>query len=147
MIILFQNQLNVYRFKSIFLVCLIIFFMNPTVWAIDCQLEINKASYAELIELKGLGEKTVQLIANERAVGIFNDPQNFVNRVRGMGRKKLQKLFQQGLCVNGYQRFKTRQSVAHSSVKIKNANKNHSQKRYLKSEEYSEPEMIKLNRK
>ncbi|MDB1145264.1 MAG: helix-hairpin-helix domain-containing protein [Alcaligenaceae bacterium] len=145
--IVFKKPFKVHRLKSVCWVCLIIFLINPSVWAIDCRLEINQASYEELIELKGLGQKTVQLIADERAVGAFNDPQNFVDRVRGMGRKKLQKLFQQGLCVNGSQRFNTQQFNTRSMVKRKNANKNHSQKRHLKSEEYSEPEMIKLNRK
>lgn len=64
-------------------------------------LELNSASAQQLIALKGIGEKTANAILKERQrAGPFISLEDFSIRVKGMGKKRLQNLVNQGLYID-----------------------------------------------
>lgn len=64
-------------------------------------VELNSATAIELQTLKGIGPKTASLIIEERERGgPFEDAQDFSERVKGLGPKKLAKLLEAGLKVD-----------------------------------------------
>ncbi len=78
-------------------------------------VEVNEATEKQLVQLKGVGSKTAQLIIQERQrAGAFRSVQEFSARIKGMGKKKIEKLLQQGMRVNGQATF-TVPSVEKSS--------------------------------
>ena len=61
-------------------------------------VELNSASAQQLMSLKGIGEKTAQAILQERQrAGPFVSLEDFSIRVKGIGKKRLEKLVTQGL--------------------------------------------------
>ena len=63
-------------------------------------ININQATKEELLELKGVGEKTATLIIDERQKnGAFISIEDVSKRIKGLGEKKLDKLVKQGLRV------------------------------------------------
>ncbi len=65
------------------------------------QLDINRASRAELESLNGLGPAMVERILQARQQAPFEDWQDLQQRVRGLRRPSLLKLSAQGLRVAG----------------------------------------------
>lgn len=69
-------------------------------------VEVNGATEQQLVQIKGIGNKTAQLIIQERQrAGDFISVEDFSVRVKGMGKKKVERLLQQGLHVNGQTSF------------------------------------------
>lgn len=64
-------------------------------------LDVNKASAAELDAIKGIGPSTSARILEARKTGEFKNWQDLMDRVKGIGHKKAQKLADNGLTVNG----------------------------------------------
>lgn len=78
----------------------------PIVWIVILSvlysfawgLDINTASVQQLTQLKGIGEKTANRILEERRKGgAFLSVEDFRIRVKGMGKKKIQRLQEQGV--------------------------------------------------
>lgn len=64
-------------------------------------LELNSASAQQLVALKGIGEKTANAILQERQrAGPFMSLEDFSIRIKGMGKKRLQNLVNQGLYID-----------------------------------------------
>jgi len=64
-------------------------------------VEVNKASAAELDDLKGIGPSLSGKILKERSKGNFKDWPDLMHRVSGIGEKSAAKFSTQGLTVNG----------------------------------------------
>ena len=64
-------------------------------------LEVNLASEAELDGLRGIGPPFTRRLMDERERHAFQDWQDLMNRVAGMGPKVARSLSQQGLTVQG----------------------------------------------
>ena len=64
-------------------------------------LEVNLASEAELDGLRGIGPPFTRRLMDERQRYAFQDWQDLMNRVAGMGPKVARSLSQQGLTVQG----------------------------------------------
>ena len=64
-------------------------------------LEVNLASEAELDGLRGIGPPFTRRLMDERQRHAFQDWQDLMNRVAGMGPKVARSLSQQGLTVQG----------------------------------------------
>jgi competence protein ComEA len=73
--------------------------------AMAMALDVNKATEAELDNLKGIGPVTSKLILAERKKAHFKDWQDFIDRVKGVGESRAAKFSEEGLTVNG-QSFK-----------------------------------------
>lgn len=70
-------------------------------WA-NCAaaVDLNSASLSELLEVKGIGPKTAQIILAERdRAGEFKSFADLSDRVRGIGPKKVQTLQSSGLAI------------------------------------------------
>ncbi|MBS1187325.1 MAG: hypothetical protein H6R04_1343 [Burkholderiaceae bacterium] len=66
------------------------------------QVDVNKATQAELDGVKGIGPKISKTIIDERAKGgNFKDWADLEKRVKGIGEKNSVKLSQAGLTVGG----------------------------------------------
>lgn len=84
--------------RKIFL-CAIAFWMAVSS---SMALEVNSATAQQLTQLKGIGTKTAESILRERQrAGPFTSVEDFSIRIKGMGKKKVEKLLQQGMVVNG----------------------------------------------
>lgn len=69
-------------------------------------VEVNNATASQLMKFKGIGAKTAEAILRERQrAGAFVSWQDFSLRVKGMGKKKVELLVQQGMTVNGQVNF------------------------------------------
>lgn len=69
-----------------------------TLYSFAWGLDINTASAQQLTQLKGIGEKTANRILEERRKGgAFLSVDDFRVRVKGMGKKKIQQLQEQGV--------------------------------------------------
>lgn len=78
------------------------------------MVEVNEATEKQLVQLKGIGGKTAQLVIEERQrAGEFRSVQEFSMRIKGMSKKKVEKLLEQGMRVNGQVTFNA-QSVEKS---------------------------------
>lgn len=78
-----------YRFCAALFLCL----MNSSY-----AVELNSASAQQLMALKGIGEKSAQAILQERQrAGPFVSLEDFSIRVKGIGKKRLENLVNQGL--------------------------------------------------
>lgn len=64
-------------------------------------LEVNLASEAELDGLRGIGPPFTRRLMDERERHAFQDWQDLMNRVAGMGPKVARSLSKQGLTVQG----------------------------------------------
>jgi competence protein ComEA len=64
-------------------------------------VDANKATQAELESVKGIGPSISTTIVNERKKGEFNDWNDFVTRVKGIGDRSAARLSGGGLTVGG----------------------------------------------
>lgn len=64
-------------------------------------VDVNKASEADLDNVKGIGPVTSKLIMSERKKGPFKNWDDFISRVKGIGESRAAKLSDDGLTVNG----------------------------------------------
>lgn len=81
------------RYIGVFLMA---FFLLSNGYAMN----INTATVEELVTIKGIGEKTAKkIIAERERAGFFRSLEDFSVRVRGMGKKRMEKLKKQGLSV------------------------------------------------
>lgn len=61
-------------------------------------VNINTASSVELQSIKGIGEKTAQRIIDERArAGDFESAEDLSIRIKGLGKKRADKMVEEGL--------------------------------------------------
>jgi competence protein ComEA len=65
------------------------------------EVEVNKASQAELEALAGVGPDLAERILAQRRQRAFDDWLDLIGRVRGVGRASAGRLSAQGLRVNG----------------------------------------------
>lgn len=86
-------------FKKLFLAIAILI---ATMGFAFAQVDVNKASQAELDGVKGIGPSISKRIIDERKKGgNFKDWADFEKRVKGIGDKNSTKFSQAGLVVNG----------------------------------------------
>jgi competence protein ComEA len=64
-------------------------------------VDVNKASEADLDNVKGIGPVTSKLIMAERKKAPFKNWEDFISRVTGIGETRAAKLSEDGLTVNG----------------------------------------------
>jgi competence protein ComEA len=64
-------------------------------------LDINSASEAELDSIKGVGPGTSSKILDERKKAPFKDWNDFINRVKGIGKIKAAKFSHEGVTIDG----------------------------------------------
>lgn len=64
-------------------------------------LDINQATEAELDSIKGVGPGTSSKILEERRKGHFKDWQDFITRVKGIGKRQAARFSADGVTVNG----------------------------------------------
>ncbi len=65
------------------------------------QIDVNKATPAELDSVKGIGPKLSQVIVAERSKGAFKNWPDLQKRVKGIGNKNAARFSQAGLTVGG----------------------------------------------
>lgn len=76
------------------------FLLGLWMWAMAAfAADANTATAQELMEIKGIGESTAQRIIEERANGQFKDWDDFIGRVKGVGKGKAKKLSDAGLTI------------------------------------------------
>ena len=63
-------------------------------------VDVNKASAAELDSIKGIGPAISTKILDERKKGNFKDWNDFIERVKGVGKGNAAKFSTEGLTVN-----------------------------------------------
>jgi len=64
------------------------------------EVEVNKASAAELDSIRGIGPSLSDRILDERNKGAFQDWNDLIARVKGMGPRSAVKFSAEGLTVN-----------------------------------------------
>jgi competence protein ComEA len=69
--------------------------------ALAMALDINQATEAELDSLKGMGPSLSAKVVRARAQAPFQNWQDLMQRVSGIGKVKVQQFSEQGLTVNG----------------------------------------------
>lgn len=73
-------------------------------WAIGiagAAVDANTASRAELESIRGIGPATSARIVEERRRQPFRDPQDLVQRIKGIGENRMRKMVAAGLTVGG----------------------------------------------
>lgn len=69
--------------------------------AITSAVDLNQANLQDLLDLKGIGPKTAQMIIDERnRGGEFESIEDLSDRVKGIGPKKAETLIKSGLVIN-----------------------------------------------
>jgi competence protein ComEA len=63
--------------------------------------DVNKASAADLDDIKGIGPGLSTRILDERKKGPFKDWADFIARIKGIGEGNAQKFSDGGLTING----------------------------------------------
>ena len=79
------------------IVCLILA-LSATICV--AAVEVNKASAAELDSIRGIGPSLSDKILDERKKGVFQDWNDLIARVKGLGQKSAAKFSAEGLTVN-----------------------------------------------
>jgi len=69
--------------------------------ALAMAADVNKASEAELLEVKGIGPALSQRILEERESAPFKDWADFIQRVKGVGEARAAQFAADGLTING----------------------------------------------
>ncbi len=81
-----------------YLILLLVFLSS----AVCCATDLNSASREQLLSIKGIGLKTAENIIRERQRGgPFLSRQDLASRVKGIGAKRANKLFEAGLQIKG----------------------------------------------
>lgn len=72
-------------------------------YAVACfaAVDVNQAGAAELDSIKGIGPAMSSKILDERRRGNFNDWNDFIARVKGVGQGNAAKFSAEGMTVNG----------------------------------------------
>lgn len=73
----------------------------PVAQAVDTTVDVSQASEAELDGLKGIGPALSRRILEARDQAPFQDWNDFLGRVSGVGPRAAARLSQEGLRVNG----------------------------------------------
>jgi competence protein ComEA len=92
------NQRRIAMLKKIAGLFLALGFVSLT-WA--QQIDLNKATEAQLDGLKGIGPVLTKQVISERAKAPFKDWNDVTTRVKGIGVQKASSLSQQGVRVQG----------------------------------------------
>jgi competence protein ComEA len=82
--------------KRLLAVCTLLF--ASLTWA---AVDANKASEAELVQVKGIGPVLAGHIVEARKAGNFKSWDDFITRVKGVGKANADKFSQGGLTVDG----------------------------------------------
>jgi len=69
--------------------------------SVIAAVDVNKASEAELDNIKGIGPATTQLILEQRKTGTFKNWDDLITRVKGIGSARAARLSAEGLTVSG----------------------------------------------
>ncbi|MBI5276247.1 MAG: helix-hairpin-helix domain-containing protein [Burkholderiales bacterium] len=69
--------------------------------AFAADVDVNKATEAQLDGVKGIGPPTTRAILEERSKAPFRDWADLLARVKGMGTSRAARLSAEGLRVNG----------------------------------------------
>lgn len=64
-------------------------------------VDVNKASHADLVEVKGIGPATATRILDARKQGAFKNWEDLIARVKGIGETTAAKFSEDGLTVSG----------------------------------------------
>lgn len=64
-------------------------------------VDVNKASHADLVEVKGIGPATATRILDARKQGPFKNWEDLIARVKGIGANSAAKFSEDGLTVSG----------------------------------------------
>ena len=98
--------------KKLFALCFVLFCSWS--WA---AVDVNKATEAELVQIKGIGPAIASTIVETRKQGAFKSWDDFIARVKGIGQANADKFSQGGLTVDG-KAFKTApEAVANDKAK------------------------------
>jgi len=65
------------------------------------QIDINRATEAQLDSIRGVGPATTRVILQERERQPFRDWADLIARVRGIGKTSARRFSEQGFTVNG----------------------------------------------
>lgn len=71
-----------------------------TAWAM-AAVDINKATHADLLEVKGIGPATATRILDARKQGTFKNWEDLIHRVKGIAENSAVRLSAEGVTVNG----------------------------------------------
>lgn len=94
-------------FKKIVLAASTVLVMLTAAGAAQAEVDVNKATAAELDGLPGIGPSSSNAILEERKKGNFKDWPDLESRVKGIGNRSATKLSQAGLTVDGKARPNT----------------------------------------
>lgn len=114
--------------KSILLACAV-FFMSVSAMALD----VNKATAAQLQEIKGIGPVVAERIVTERRKGKFTSWENLQERINGIGHGKSKQFSKEGLTV-GRSTYKGIKAKPQAKKKDKVAKKTSDAKKVSKSD-------------
>ncbi|NLA51765.1 MAG: DUF655 domain-containing protein [Alcaligenaceae bacterium] len=119
---------------------LLLLFFQPFV--IAQAVNINTATSTELQSIKGIGEKTAQRIIDERARGgDFESAEDLSIRIKGLGKKRTEKLIEAGLDIGPEQ---SKQNIG-SSVVAKEVAAVKQRFKYAAPSSSSGPYLLKVN--
>lgn len=82
--------------KKLFALCFVLF--STWAWA---ALDVNKASEADLVQIKGIGPAIASNIVETRKQGAFKNWDDLIARVKGVGAGNADKFSQGGLTIDG----------------------------------------------
>jgi len=82
--------------KKLFALCFVLF--STWAWA---ALDVNKATEADLVQIKGIGPTIASSIVETRKQGAFKNWDDLIARVKGVGPGNADKFSQGGLTVDG----------------------------------------------
>ncbi|MFA5703013.1 MAG: helix-hairpin-helix domain-containing protein [Advenella sp.] len=112
----------------------LLFFLSGAANAVD----LNSASREQLVSIKGIGLKTAENIISERQRGgPFLSRQDLSFRVKGIGRKRADKLFEAGLQIDG------QDLPGRRAVEVTHQGRSTNKKGVKRSLSAAEPKLIK----
>lgn len=82
--------------KKLLAVCTLLF--ASLSWA---AVDANKATEADLVQVKGIGPSIANTIVETRKSGQFKNWDDFIARVKGIGTTNAEKFSQSGLTIDG----------------------------------------------
>lgn len=122
--------MNVKIFPIIFALLLISILSNISASCNEGQININSASAIELDDLYGIGSVKAQAIINARPFGSLEDLIN----VKGIGEKTLNKIKEQGIaCVDSENEDKNKTKIEQTEIKNKTQTISETQKETIKN--------------
>lgn len=82
-------------------------------------VDANKATPAELDQIKGIGPATAARIVEQRKTAPFKNWEDFIGRIQGIGPGNAAKMSGEGLTING-QSYKTKPAAPATAAKPAN---------------------------